>query len=264
MESIMGNVAYRERVALPPDAVVRVELNDASRTDASSSLIAETTVPTAGRQVPISYTLSYDAAKIEQDRRYAVRAVILSEGRPIFESRHPVPVLTAGAGRQVNIIVQPTIGAAAGGASGVGVGGASVLPAASGGAPSTQAPAATSASSTAALEGTYWKLIELNGAAVVVMPNVRESSLILRSEDHRIVGLAGINRFAGTYTLKGVSLSFTPAAATMMAGPERLMRQERDFFDALEATRSYRIEGETLLLLDAGHTTVARLAATYL
>jgi heat shock protein HslJ len=46
----------------------------------------------------------------------------------------------------------------------------------------------------------------------------------------------------------------------MMACPEPLMRRERAFVEALEATTAFRIEGETLDLL-AGDEVVARLAA---
>ena len=66
---ITGSVAYRERIALPPDAVVQVRLDDASQPEAPPTLVAETTVPTAGKQVPISFELPYRAADILPNRR---------------------------------------------------------------------------------------------------------------------------------------------------------------------------------------------------
>ena len=47
--SIPGTVNYRERVALPPDAVVEVQLFDVSRQDVPSTVITEATLPTHGR-----------------------------------------------------------------------------------------------------------------------------------------------------------------------------------------------------------------------
>ena len=41
---VTGTVAYRERMALPSDAVVEVRLSDVSRQDVAAPLIAETTV----------------------------------------------------------------------------------------------------------------------------------------------------------------------------------------------------------------------------
>lgn len=49
--AVTGSVAYRERIALSPDAVLEVRLSDVSRQDAAP-VIAETTVVPAGRQVP--------------------------------------------------------------------------------------------------------------------------------------------------------------------------------------------------------------------
>jgi putative lipoprotein len=45
---VTGSVSYRERIALPPDAVVKVQLSDVSRQDAPAPLIAETTVQPEG------------------------------------------------------------------------------------------------------------------------------------------------------------------------------------------------------------------------
>ena len=60
---VTGSVAYRERMALPPDAVVHVSLTDVSRMDAVAPIIAETTVVVAGRQVPIPFVLHYDRSR---------------------------------------------------------------------------------------------------------------------------------------------------------------------------------------------------------
>lgn len=50
--AVTGSVAYRERIALPPDAVLEVRLSDVLRQDVAAPVIAETTVVPAGRQVP--------------------------------------------------------------------------------------------------------------------------------------------------------------------------------------------------------------------
>ena len=46
---VTGTVDYRERMALPPDAVVEVRLSDVSRQDVAAPVIAETTVLPEGR-----------------------------------------------------------------------------------------------------------------------------------------------------------------------------------------------------------------------
>src|SRR6266498_4184990 len=81
---VSGTVSYRERMALPPDAVIQVQLSDVSLQDAPAPVIAETTVEPEGRQVPLLFELRYDPKKIDPKRSYAVRAGIRSGGQLLF------------------------------------------------------------------------------------------------------------------------------------------------------------------------------------
>lgn len=60
-ESVRGSAAYRERIALPPDAVFEATIEDASRADAPSVVIGQVRVDPAG-QLPIRFEIAYDAA----------------------------------------------------------------------------------------------------------------------------------------------------------------------------------------------------------
>jgi putative lipoprotein len=66
---VSGSVAYRERVALPPDAVVEVKLLDVSRQDAAAPVIADATVRPEGRQVPLPFELRYDPGRFSRTVR---------------------------------------------------------------------------------------------------------------------------------------------------------------------------------------------------
>jgi len=93
---LSGTVAYRERIALPQDAVVQVQLSDVSVQDAAAPVIAETTVKPEGRQVPLPFELRYDPSKLDPKRTYAVRATIRSGGQLRFTTTTVTPVLTRG------------------------------------------------------------------------------------------------------------------------------------------------------------------------
>lgn len=67
-----GIATYRERIALPPDAVLIVTIQDVSLADAPASVIARVRLPTNGRQVPLPYAVEYDASRILAGRRYTV------------------------------------------------------------------------------------------------------------------------------------------------------------------------------------------------
>lgn len=103
---VTGSVTYRERVALPPTAVVKVRLVDVSRADAPAELLAEQAVVTAGRQVPIEFTLAYDPAAINAAHTYAVQVRIEDAGRLLFISDTQHAVITRDRPHHVDIIVR--------------------------------------------------------------------------------------------------------------------------------------------------------------
>jgi len=112
---VTGNVAYRERIALPPDAVLQVRLEDVSRADAPASVVAEQTIRTEGRQVPVPFVLEYAPGRIEAGHRYVVRAEIRDgAGELRWTTTEAHPVLTDGAPSEVEILVRRVGGRSAG------------------------------------------------------------------------------------------------------------------------------------------------------
>jgi putative lipoprotein len=75
--TLNGTVSYRQRIALPQDARLKVTISDVSLMDVAAPVIAEIETETAGRQVPISFALDYDAARVKPGRSYAVSARIV-------------------------------------------------------------------------------------------------------------------------------------------------------------------------------------------
>lgn len=91
--TLEGSVWYRQRSALPEGAVVEVRLLDVSRADAPATVLAQTQiVPTT--QVPIAFTLHYDAAQILPAHSYALQAKILLGDTLLFISTERYDVLT--------------------------------------------------------------------------------------------------------------------------------------------------------------------------
>jgi heat shock protein HslJ/uncharacterized lipoprotein NlpE involved in copper resistance len=110
----------------------------------------------------------------------------------------------------------------------------------------------------AELKDTYWKLIELDGATVVMAPaQQREVRITLAGEGSRLIGFSGCNQLVGAYVQDGNALRFTQMAGTRMACVEPLMELESQVLKMLGATTGYRIEGEQLTLL-GGEQVLAR------
>ena len=102
-DSVTGTVTYRERIALSPTAVVRVQLQDASLQDVAATIIDSVTIRPNGRQVPLPFTLHYDTARIQENATYAVQARISADGRLLFRNDVSYPVITRGNPKQVQM-----------------------------------------------------------------------------------------------------------------------------------------------------------------
>lgn len=216
---VTGSVAYRERMALPPDAVVHVSLTDVSRMDAVAPIIAETTVVVAGRQVPIPFVLHYDRSRIEPNHSYAVRAVIRSGERMLFSTDATHRVITQGNPTQVDVRV---VRAAAGD---VGTG-------------------------TRPLTGTAWVLEDLGGTAVLD----RAQPTLEFADSGKVAGNGSCNRFFGSVQLSGDSISFGPLGTTKMACADSVGRQEATYLKALQDAERLQLDDRTLLIFSKGLT----------
>ena len=103
---LTGSVTYRERIALPPDAVVNVLLLDVSMLGVPPRVVAKQEIRPQG-QVPIPFVLEYDRAAIDPAHRYGLRANIVdANGRLLWINIVIVPVFREGSPDQFEIVVQ--------------------------------------------------------------------------------------------------------------------------------------------------------------
>jgi putative lipoprotein len=219
--TVRGTATYRERMALPPNAVLEATLEDVSKTDAKGAIIGQTRVEHP-RNPPIRFTIPFDPKRIKPNRQYAVRARILVDGKPFFATDQTYPVLTGGGGSEVELMLRR--------------------------------PAATAVAELP-LEKTYWKLTELNGTAVTRGQN--EPYLLLDPGTRRVSGSGGCNRLTGGYQLSGERLKLTQTVGTLMACMKG-METEQAFLKALGQVNGWRITGQQLELLDSNGKVLGR------
>ena len=93
---LTGTINYRARIALPADAVIKVQIADVALMDAPSRTIAETSFKTDGRQVPIPFTLAYPADRPDGPAEYAVSARIEDASGKLLFITDTQNVLTPG------------------------------------------------------------------------------------------------------------------------------------------------------------------------
>ncbi|MBI5567575.1 MAG: YbaY family lipoprotein, partial [Chloroflexi bacterium] len=110
---ITGTVSYLPRIALDPEAVIEVQLQDVSAADAPAKTIASQSIDANGQQVPIAFELAYDPAVVNAQNRYVLAVRISVGGQLRFVNTTAIPVLTNGArSTNVEVLVDPVSGVA--------------------------------------------------------------------------------------------------------------------------------------------------------
>lgn len=229
---LTGTAAYRERIALPPDATFEVTLEDVSLADAPAKVLGRSILDPAG-QPPFHFGIAYQDQAIVPNHRYAVRAVIRHRGKLMFTTDTYVPAFEKGGKVDIQMVRVATR-------------------AEQGAAPVAASP----------LRGTYWKLVQLNQAPVKVAERQREPHLLFSTEEARLSGHGGCNGIGGSFEVEGSALRFKNMFGTMMACEN--MAQESAFLQALETVRRYRITGGQMELLNEAGVVVARFQAVAL
>ena len=121
------------------------------------------------------------------------------------------------------------------------------------------------AQSTAQLLNTYWKLTRLGEEVITTPAGVREVQFVLQSENQRVTGFSGCNRMMGSYVLDGDKLKFDQMGGTLMACVGvRETELERKFLAIFPQVVGWKIEGETLRLLDSGGKPLATFESRYM
>lgn len=215
--SVSGTVVYRERMALPPDAAIEVKLQDVSGANGTPSTIAQTVFASGGKQVPISFQLSYNPSDINPAHKYQVQANIRVNGKLWFTGVIPYLVITQGAPSQVALLLE-------------------------------RAPDKPASAAGRKLRYTDWKLVQVNGKAAVVIEG-SEAYLFFENKE-MFTGSTGCNQMTGSYIASEGALQFTPGGMTMKMCVEPLMEQEQALVAAMKATTNYKIDGDALELLN--------------
>lgn len=108
-QSVAGVVTYRQRIALPPEAVITVQIRDVSLADAPAQVLGEQVIQAEGKQVPIPYEVKYNPGEIKENHSYSMSVRIEDNaGQLLFISDTHTPVITGGSPtKDVEIVVVP-------------------------------------------------------------------------------------------------------------------------------------------------------------
>ena len=106
--TVTGTLTYLARIALPPQAVIHVQLVDLSSTN-PPAMVSEQKFTLGQRGVPVPFELKVAAAKIDPSHFYGISARISVAGEVRFASKGPAKVLTQGNPSEVDLVLLPAV-----------------------------------------------------------------------------------------------------------------------------------------------------------
>ncbi len=221
---LVGEVTYRERIALPATAVLAIELVDLALPGRPRVSVS---APTGAGQVPLAFTLSFEDSLILPEHSYAITATITA-GDIVFRNPEPYPVTPLAQVGPVTILAQRV----ARDEASAGAAGDSPLP--------------------PGIVGVEWTAGAIGDTPVP--PGIAITLLI--GEDMRAGGTGGCNSWFSQAQVTGQSFAIGEVARTLRACLSERNALEQAYFDALKAARSWAIDNDTLSLLDASGMTL--------
>lgn len=235
MATIEGEVFYRERIMIPPESEVEVQLEDVSRADALATVLESVSFKARGGP-PYPFIIEYDPSRIDERLRYALRARITSpDGNLLFTNTEYIDPFS---GNPVKVMVQ-------------GMAPPDPAPEAPVEAPPPQPEAAPSDDS-----AIVWVLATLAGEQAPPGAGGKPVDLQMNAADSTASGFSGCNRYSGSFSSKGHSvhgtpIKFGPLAGTLMACADG-GELERAYLQMLSEVDAYRMQGQMLELLSGG------------
>lgn len=94
--SVTGTINLRQRATIPNDAVVTIQLADASRQGAAAPVLAQQSFSAKGAQAPFPFTLQYDKGQITTNGVYIVQGNIKVNGQVRYTTTTAFRVITQG------------------------------------------------------------------------------------------------------------------------------------------------------------------------
>jgi len=213
--TVKGTLTYRERIALPPEGVViTVKVEDVSRADAPAVTIGEQIIENPTHQVPIPFEIEYNPADIDERYTYAMRVRIEVDRKLWFINTTRYGVITRGNPTSNIEVVLEKVGPR----------------------------------ETITIEDTVW-VLESYGESGNLKAVLEDTDITIefKSAEGRFSGSAGCNSYGGGYELDRDKLTIPgPIMSTMMACPEPVMDQEREYLSAIGEAEGYEIKGGQL------------------
>lgn len=102
---VVGQAAYREKIAVPPGTRMEVTVADVTAAPPPGQMLTRIVVAKAG-QPPYEFEVPFRRDDIVDEHRYVVTARLMDRERVLFETASPVPVITQGNPTEVELVLR--------------------------------------------------------------------------------------------------------------------------------------------------------------
>lgn len=237
---IYGQVIYDQHVALPPQAMLGIQLTAREHVNNSRKIIADIR-QNISEQVPVDFILPVTTAQLDKNYSYTLQARISVGDTLWFVNESPMPVEPERTGYLIRLTMVERND--------------------------------SETTDKNRIKGREWIAEDIlnngiteNSRIILHIDNAAKTGTSDDAENHYSVsGSGGCNRYFTTATLNEneKTLKFDLLGMTFMAcAAEAVSMQEAQFSDMMSKVRAYRIDQTRLLyLLDENHNALARFAA---
>lgn len=228
MQTLRGTVTYREKLTLPPDAILTTSLEDISNSEASPITIARKT-QSVENAPPYTFVLEFDSTRISTHGNYNLMATIGVNDQIMFGNNRVLEPFMQDAIKPLTVTLQSTSSGALGKLT---------------------------------LTDIFWKVVKVNGQPVEPTFKDKKPFIELAAKSNRVRGFAGCNTFGGGFMTdsNGSGLTFDKLYTTRMACADT-MDFEVEFMALLDKVSSYAISGYYLHLQNSGGDNIISLIA---
>lgn len=223
-KSVFGSLTYRQRVALPQDAVANLSVMRVEAT--GDETLAEQSFALNGRQVPIPFEITVtDQGEPGGSESLSFTATILDNaGELLWQTEDALSFVADAARNDLGMVML--------------------------------SPAGRDEVTLSDVAGRDWMIARLNGKPVMT-----SAPIVLRfDENGQISGNASCNAYTASGTIEDSILTIGPIALTRKACMPKVMEQEAFFLDLMENVSQMQIDETGLLTMtsDWGETLTAR------
>ena len=219
--NVLGSLTYRQRIALPQDAIAHLSVRGAGSDEAA--LLAEQSFALNGRQVPIPFEITVQPAAEEGALGFSAD-IRSGTGDLLWQTGEVRTFVANGTQKDLGMVMLT--------------------------------PAGDERVTLDNLAGREWMIARLNGEPVLTSAPIT----LTFSEEGQISGQASCNAYTASASVENSMLSIGPVALTRKACTPDVMAQESFYLDLLEYVSEMQIDETGLLTMsaDTGETLTAR------